>query len=151
MIDFNDNNEMDLDTSSQFTYKALFATCLSIKDNFKNNPQTSINKLITLQLGCLNKYKKHIGFNSVDDLKKYLLDVENFKLYAVKENGKIEEHLASALNEIEIKIKEQSHKLGIPWDKYVQLSVEINNNVIAGCGELNLPYNLNFKQTNLTM
>ena len=149
LADFNDNNEMDLDVSSQLTYNALFTTCNSIKDNFKSNPQSSFNKLITLQLGCLNKYKKHINFDNIDDMKKCLLDFENFKFYAVKENGKIEEHLALALNEIEMKIKEQAQNLGISWDKYVQLSVKTNNEIIANSNELNLPYNSNLNQTDL--
>ena len=80
LADFNDNNEMDLDISPQLTYNALFVTCNSIKDNFKTNPQSSLNKLITLQLGCLNRYKKHINFDNIDEMKNYLTDVENFKL-----------------------------------------------------------------------
>ena len=151
LADFNDKNEMDLDVSSQLTYNTLFVTCNSIIDNFKSNPQSSFNKLMTLQLGCLNKYKKHINFDNIDDMKKYLLDIENFKLYAVKENGKIEEHLALAINEIEMKIKEQSQKLGIPWDKYVDLAVAINNEFIANGDDLNLPYSSMINNNDLTI
>ena len=76
----------------------------------------------------------------MDDFKKCLIDYNNFKVFAVYENGKIEEHISECLDKILSIIKVQSKNLNLSREEKNTILNNIKNETIHQNTELSTPY-----------